>query len=217
MSTHDELFSAIDNNQTDTVRGLLSADPSLVDARNASGLSAVLYATYAGRNEIAKILIDRGSRLNIFEAAATGSQERLEQLLHNDPARLNSFSDDGWTPLHLAVFFGRVNTTHVLLAAGADLNAVSHTEERVTPLHSALANPHNAALAQVLIDAGADISVTQLRGYTPLHYAAANGLDAIVRRLLEQGADRSVCDKAGNSAGDLAEEKGHHALADLLR
>ncbi len=217
MSIHDELFSAIEKGQTDTVRSLVSADPSLVDARNASGLSALLYATYTGRNEIAKMLIDRGARMDIFEAAATGTQDRLEQLLHNDPAKLNSYSVDGWTPLHLAVFFGRVNTTHVLLAQGADLNAVSHTEERVTPLHSALANPHNAALAQVLIDAGADISATQLQGYTPLHYAAANGLETIARRLLERGADRSVRDKTGKTASDLAGEKGHVALADLLK
>jgi ankyrin repeat protein len=217
MSTHDELFSAIEKGRTDTVRSLVSADPSLVDARNASGLSTVLYATYAGRNEIAKILIDRGARLDIFEAAATGSQDRLEQLLHNDQSKLNSFSADGWTPLHLAVFFGRVNTTHVLLEKGADLDAVSHTEERVTPLHSALANPHNAALAQVLIDAGADISVTQLQGYTPLHYAAAHGLEPIALRLLERRADRSVRDKTGKTASDLAREKGHLALADLLQ
>jgi ankyrin repeat protein len=217
MSVNDELFAAIEKGQLDAVRILLSSEPSLIDARNASGLSAVLYATYAGRNEIAKTLIDRGARLNIFEAAATGSQERLEQLLHTDITSLNSYSTDGWTPLHLAVFFGRVNTTHVLLAMGADLNAVSHTEERVTPLHSALANPHNAALAQLLIDAGADISAAQLQGYTPLHYAAANGLDAIARRLLELGADKSICDKAGKTAGDLAKEKGDQMMATLLR
>ena len=98
MPTQHQLFAAIGAGQTDTLLGLLSADPSLVDARNKSGLSAVLYATYIGMNEIAKTLIDRGARLDIFEAAATGTQERLEQLLLNDPAKLNSFSADGWTP-----------------------------------------------------------------------------------------------------------------------
>jgi ankyrin repeat protein len=217
MSANDDLFAAIEHGEINAVHILLAGDPSLVDARNASGLSAVMYSTYTGRNEIARLLIDGGARLDVFEAAATGAQEQLEQLLHTNFALLNSFSDDGWTPLHLAVFFGRVNTTHVLLARGADLNAVSHTDERVTPLHSALANPHNAALAQVLIDAGADISVTQLQGYTPLHYAAANGLDAVVRQLLERGADTSLRDMAGKTAGDLAKEKGHHIAADLLR
>jgi ankyrin repeat protein len=216
MSRNDDLFSAIEKGHTDAVRSLVSDDAALVDARNASGLSAVLYATYTGRDEIAKVLIDRGASLDIFEAAATGTQDRLELLLHNDPSKLNAYSADGWTPLHLAVFFGRVNTTHVLVARGADLNAVSHGGDRVTPLHSALANPHNAALAQVLIDAGASISVTQSHGYTPLHYAAANGLESIARRLLERGADRSVRDNAGKTASDLAAEKGDQALAELL-
>ncbi|MBF8296406.1 MAG: Ankyrin, partial [Bacteroidetes bacterium] len=167
MSTQQQLFAAIESGQTGTVRLLLSADSALVNARNASGLSAVLVATYNGKNDIAKLLIDEGARLDIFEASATGTQDRVEQLLQGDPGAVNSYSADGWTPLHLAAFFGRVNIVHLLLGRGAALNAVSHTDERVTPLHSALANPHNAALAQVLIDAGADISVTQLQGYTP--------------------------------------------------
>lgn len=217
MSTQQQLFAAIEAGQTDTVRLLLSTDSTLADARNASGRSAVLVATYHGKNEIVKILINEGARLDIFEASATGTQDRVEQLLQGDPDAVNSYSADGWTPLHLAVFFGRVNIVHFLLGRGAALNAVSRTDERVTPLHSALANPHNAPLAQVLIDAGADISATQLHGHTPLHYAAANGLETIVRRLLERGADRSVRDKTGKTASDLAREKAHVALADLLQ
>ena len=217
MSTQQQLFAAIEAGHTSTVRQLLSADSALVNARDASGLSAVLVATYNGKNDIAKLLIDEGARLDIFEASATGTQDQVEQLLQGDPGAVNSYSADGWTPLHLAVFFGRVNIVHLLLGRRAALNAVSHTDERVTPLHSALANPHNAALAQVLIDAGADISVTQLQGYTPLHYAAADGLETIARGLLARGADRSVRDKTGKTASDLAREKGHLALADSLQ
>ena len=119
--------------------------------------------------------------------------------------------------LFAAIEAGQTDTLRGLLSEGADLNAVSHTQERVTPIHSALANPHNTALAQVLIDAGADINTAQLQGYTPLHYAAVNGLETIARRLLERGADRSVRDKTGKTASDLAREKGHLDLADLLQ
>jgi len=213
---HD-LFSAIQEGHCDRVREILLAHPELVNARNEAGVSAVLYAVHNGKNEVAKLLIDRGARLDIFEAAATGTQDRVEQLLQKDPAVLNAYSADGWTPLHLAVFFGRVNIVHLLLARGADINAVSNNEQKLAPLHSALANPNNAAVAQLLIDCRANLTVRQSSGLTPLHYAAANGLEAIVKNLIDRGVDRAVKDNSGKTARDLALEKGHAAVADLLK
>ena len=201
----------------DGVREILSSHPELVNAKNEAGLSAVLYAVYNGKNEIAKLLIDRGARLDIFEAAATGTQDRVEQLLHKDPNSLNSFSPDGWTPLHLAVFFGRVNIVHLLLSKGADINTVAKNEEQVTPLHSALANRNNAAVAQLLIDCGAHLHVKQSSGYTPLHYAASNGLESIVKNLMTRGVDVSVRGNDGKTGYDLAVEKGYTAVAELLK
>lgn len=217
MRSEQRLFAAIEAGQIDTVRELVSGDRTLVDARNTSGLSAVLVATYYGRNEIAKLLIDAGARLTIFEAAATGAQERVEQMLQKNPSAVNSFSTDGWTPLHLAVFFGRVNIVHLLHSKGADLNAVSENDQRVRPLHSALANPNNAAVAQLLIDYGADVNATQAQGYTPLHYAASNGLESIVRNLLVRSVDENARNAEGKTARELAIEKGHSAVADLLK
>jgi uncharacterized protein len=217
MRSEQRLFAAIEAGQIETVRELVSGDRTLVDARNTSGLSAVLVATYYGRNEIAKLLIDSGAHLTIFEAAATGAQERVEQILQTDPSSINSYSTDGWTAMHLAVFFGRVNIVHLLHSKGADINAVSKNEQRVRPLHSALANPNNAAVAQLLIDYGADVTATQAQGYTPLHYAASNGLESIVRNLLARSVDKNVRDLDGKTPRDLALEKGHPAVADLLK
>ena len=217
MGIQEDFFSAIESGHADQVRDLLSADPQLVNVRNEAGLSAVLLATYRGRNEIAKLLIDRGARLDIFEAAATGTQDRVEQLLHKDPSILNCYSADGWTPLHLAVFFGRINIVHLLLNRGAEINVPSKNDQRVTPLHSALANPHNAAVAQLLIDRGADLNARQSEGYTPLHYAAANGLEQIVRSLIAKSVDVSAKEAGGKSAYDLAVQKGYTAIAELLK
>jgi ankyrin repeat protein len=92
MRSEQRLFAAIEAGQIETVRELISGDRMLVDARNADGLSAVLVATYYGRSEIAKLLIDTGAQLTIFEAAATGAQEHVEQMLKKDPASINSYS-----------------------------------------------------------------------------------------------------------------------------
>jgi uncharacterized protein len=217
MSSMQMLFSAIEEGRTETVREILSADSTLVNARNESGLSAILSATYRGRNDIARLLLDLGAQLDIFEAAATGTQDRLEQLLQQEPGLKESWSNDGWTPLHLAVFFGRVNIAHFLLSKGVDINAASRTNERVSPLHSALANPNNAAIAQLLIEHGADVNARQAQGYTPLHYAATYGLESIIRALLQRSADKTARNADGKTAFDLAVEKGHTAVAELLK
>jgi uncharacterized protein len=217
MSTQQEFFSEIASGHVDKVREALSADPGLVNARNESGISVVLFSLYHGRNEIVRLLIDRGARLDLFEAAASGTQERVEQQLHKDPGAINSYSTDGWTALHLAVFFGRVNIVHFLLSKGANIDAPSKNEQLVTPLHSALANPNNSAVGQLLIGAGANLSATQSQGYTPLHYAAVNGLDQVVRSLLAHGVDASIKDHLGKTAYDLAIEHGKSSTASLLK
>jgi ankyrin repeat protein len=217
MPSQQEFFHEIASGHVEEVREALSADPSLINARNESGISVVLFSLYNGKNEIVRLLIDRGARLDLFEAAATGTQDRVEQLLHKDPGAINSYSADGWTALHLAVFFGRVNIVHFLLSKGAAINAPSKNEQLVTPLHSALANPHNSAVGRLLIGAGANLHVTQSQGYTPLHYAAMNGLDQVVRSLLAHGVDASMKDHQGKTAYDLAIEGGKTSTASLLK
>ena len=54
-------------------------------------------------------------------------------------------------------------------------------------------------------------------GNTPLHVAALNGQTEIVRFLLEQpGIDKTIKNKDGKTAFDLAQEKGFAEIAGLL-
>ncbi len=162
MSKQQEFFAAIESGHLDDVREALSADQSLVNARNESGISAVLFSLYNGKNEIAKLLIDRGARLDLFRSSGLGNSRACRAILHKDPGTINSYSPDGWTALHLAVFFGRVNIVHFLLIKGANIDALSKNDELVAPLHSALANPINSAVGQLLIGAGADSTQDRL-------------------------------------------------------
>jgi ankyrin repeat protein len=217
MSTHGEFIASIADGRLDTVRDMLSADPGLVNARHENGVSAVLFSLYVGKNEITRLLIDRGARLDLFEASATGAQDAVERLLQKEPASINTFSVDGWTPLHLAVFFGRVNIVHLLLGKGANIDALSRNDLLVAPIHSALANPDNSAVGQLLIGAGANLNVRQSEGYTPLHYAAANGLDHVVRSLLAHAVDTGIRNHQGKTAYELALDRGQSSTAELLK
>src|SRR5215510_14276427 len=96
-STQPDLFALIKAGEIDRVKDLLTADPRLVNARQATGESAILTAVYNGRKDIANLIVARGATLTIFEACAAGEFDRVEQLIESD-APVNAYTADGWTP-----------------------------------------------------------------------------------------------------------------------
>jgi ankyrin repeat protein len=193
---------------------MVSAEPTLIDARSRSGDSAILTAVYHRQKEIVNLLVARGAALSIFEACAAGEIERVERTL--DASTINTYSADGWTPLHLAAFFGHPKITELLLAQHADVTARSRNANGNTPLHAALAGNHKL-VAGLLIGRGADVNAADAQGWRPLHLAAANNnLDAITA-LIAQGADVTAGNGEGLTPLSLAQEKNHREAAALLR
>lgn len=135
-----------------------------------------------------------GHDCSAFHFACMTNNIRLAQVLlgHGAPV-----SGAPWTPLHIAASYGRPAIVRLLLAHGADVNANLH-HSRFTPLHFA----KNPAVAQLLIDAGADmgakarlwVNSIDFDG-TPLLWACRNsgspGYDAVVKCLLRNGAGRA--------------------------
>jgi ankyrin repeat protein len=115
----------------------------------------------------------------------------------------------------LAVFFGHDDIAGMLIAGGADVNAVSRNSLRVAPLHAA-ATQLNARLVATLLAGGADPNVEQAGGFAPLDSAAFRGNREIAEMLLGYGADPRHKTAAGKTAADLATEGGHPELAALL-
>ena len=164
--------------------------------------SAVLQALYEHRDDLAERLASQTPHINIFEAAAIGNEPRVRELLTSDAALAKAFSDDGFTPLHLAVFFARTACVQALLEAGADVNARSQNEMHVRPIHSAV-TARSLPCVELLLLAGADPNVQQRGGYTPLHSATHNGAVEIEARLRENGADPTIASNDGKVAEDF--------------
>jgi ankyrin repeat protein len=216
MPDEEGFIDAIKTGEFERVKAMVTADPGLIDAKSRNGDSAILTAVYHRQKEIVNLLVARGATMTVFEACAAGEIERAERLLDADPALVNEFSPDGWTPLHLAAFFGHAKLVEYLLGKGAVATAVSRNPNENTPLHSALAGNHKFA-AGLLLGAGSDINAADGAGWRPIHIAAFNNnLDA-VKTLIAQGADVNAANNEGRTALSLAQEKNQREAAALLR
>ncbi len=191
-------------------------DPSLVTCRDAQGVSAFLWSIYSRQPLIRDFLLTRLTGLNIFEASALGDSVRLEPLLRQDAMVVHETSADGWAPLHLAAAFGGPQATALLLAHGAHVHRFSRNPMKNQPLHACIALSGDLETARILIDLGADVNMAQAGGYTPLHQAAAAGLEELTRILLEAGADPSrLCDQ-GKTPADYARDRKHEGVLQQL-
>src|SRR5438552_12395124 len=101
-----DVFELVTAGDVEGLRKLVGEQPSAASARDAQGLSAVLQAQYRGRDDMVAVLMEAGPELDLFEISALGDSDRVAAALDADPGQVNAWSPDGFTPLHLAVFFG---------------------------------------------------------------------------------------------------------------
>ena len=214
----NELFQALSAGDEQQALNVLRAHPELARTRDDDGLSPLMQAVYRGFDKLTKVLRQERRDLDVFEAAAVGDLGRLRELVH-DKSAANAWSSDGFTPLHLAVFFGHLEAARCLLAQGADLEAAARNQRfagKARPLHSAVAAQHLEVI-MVLLDAGADPNSRQHRGFTPLLEAAQLANAELVELLLAHGANKADTLEDGTSASDLARKAGNVLLADRLQ
>jgi uncharacterized protein len=213
VEMEQDIFAAITANDKDRVAQLIARDPSVADARNSGGISALMQARYENRMEIIDLLRPTAGHLDIFESAALGDVAQLNTLVASNGELVKTRGSDGFTPLHLACFFGQLEAAEILIRHGADTNAVSPS--RIAVIHSAAAS-RNAALLKLVLGAGANPDAQQQAGYTALHEAAMHNSVERAQALLDAGADPAIKSDQGLTAADMAVQEGSKEVAELL-
>lgn len=215
MATLETLLDAVAAGDRTQVKEVLAQDPTLLDGHREDGMGPILMAAYYGKADILEDLLQRHPSLNIFEAVTVGARERVRDLIVSRPDEIREFSPDGWTPLHLAAFFGRVDIMGDLLRQGADMTSVSRNHNGNRPIHAAAANRRTEACA-LLLDHGDDVNGQAAGGWTPLHLAAGNGDEPLARLLLDRGAEPTIRKDDGLTPSETASAEGHEGLARIL-
>ena len=117
-------------------------------------------------------------------------------------------------PIHDAAKAGDMAKLQELLASGAKPDEARDGDE-ATALHIAVFDG-NQAVAELLINAGADVNAHTRAGYTPLHLAALEGHDALTKLLLDHAAEIDPIAADGSTPLHLAAMSGSQAVIQRL-
>lgn len=215
METIERFIKAIQEGRLQEVQQLATEQPALSEYTTPSGVPVSMLAAYYQQWDIFKWLMTQGRTPNIYEAAAGGMEVAVRQLLAADPALVNAFASDGFTPLGLAAYFKRPALVRLLIEHGADVNQPANNPARVAPIHSAVA-ANSVAITRHLLEHGAQVDALQHGGISALHAAAHRGNPVLVQLLLQYGADPGLCTEDGRSALDFARADGHKKIERIL-
>lgn len=149
----------------------------------------------------------------LFDAARLGRSDMILPLI-SAGADLAATDAKGYTPLILATYHGHGDAARTLLDCGAAIDQPDGGRGNTALMGVAFKG--YTALAEQLLEAGADPHALNRAGQSALMFAALFGHGDIATMLLERGADPHARDAAGNSAISVAKEQGNAAIVSLL-
>lgn len=159
---HLDLFTLAALGDATGLRRRLTADASLVRARNQFGWTPLHMAAFAGNVPNARLLLDHGAAVNeraktkfrntpLLVAMLTGQYD-VARLLLDRGADVLDRQSKGFTAMHEAALLGRNDIIQLLLDRGAELN--SRTDDGRSPLSEAIRGKH-AETVELLKSKGA--------------------------------------------------------------
>ncbi len=164
-------FVGVCHGDFERVKAMLEAYPGVVDALAVWGESGIQAATQMGRVDIIEYLVARGALVDICTAIVLGQEMVVQEMIAADPTKIQATGAHGIPLLYFPAISGNQALADFLLSRGAQINAGAGGN---TPLHGAVSFQQKAMVSW-LLEHGADPSLLDYEGRTPLALAKANG------------------------------------------
>ncbi len=214
--SEDAFLDRIRKGDVIAVKLFLTAQMS-PDTKDNQGLTALMWASYQGKSEIVKTLLDKGADVN-----APGGSSLSGGITTALLCAVGGFLEqDGGN---------RAEVVKMLLDKGADVNVrlknLRNMEDGNTALLAMsfyVSSPRRSdskdclEIVRLLLENGADVNAKGWRGKTALIAAATCENNDIVKMLLDKGADVNAKDVDGKTALGFAQVEKNVAIVDLLR
>ena len=206
-----------------------------VNAADVDGETVLTYAAFGPRDDVTilKLLVDAGANIN--QLNKNGETVLVKLLTTEDPwnqikrdgeeveflinsgATLNVTLKKDKEPLLIYAIRNRLrNTTAAMINKGADLNVWTNFGVQ-SALGQAVSNGDGGAFVDLFISHHANLEIQDAFGTPLIRACSSMGGAAIVKKLLEAGANVHAVDSGGYSSLDIATRYGYFDIVALLR
>ena len=197
--SNTNVVDAVSRGDLARVQSLLQAHPEMANERGWGGQTALHIAVQFNRRDIAQVLLDAGADPN-----AKDGRGRTPLQMARDPQLVSLLKKYGATGITAFaspkvgeefledISRGDEEKVRASLKEHPDYaNAQQDWANHWTVLHDA-ASEGRLTIAEILLDAGANVNVRNKDGETPLYWAAKKGRTDLARLLLERKADPNL-------------------------
>ncbi|CAB0029331.1 unnamed protein product [Trichogramma brassicae] len=191
-----------------------------VDARKNDGWTPLLEAIYNGKINLVEILLRRSACPNLVNdkgqtclhiiCRRDDDEENMAKMLFeicdekHQMVQVDAQDNEGWTPLHEAIFNGNMNLVEILLRRGASPNVADN--DKFTPLHAICERKNSDdGLAKRFFEINdelnqlVEVDAKNEEGSTPLHLALSRGCKKLNELLLKRHADPNIANAEGRT------------------
>ena len=192
------LYHAADAGRADAVRLLLETGADASTPNN-QGWTPLMMASNKGFVSVVRLLLQNsadtamvtdGEGYSALHCAAGQGHDIVVAMLLYSAADATITDCIGYTPLYTAVSKGHLSVVEELLQSGGRTQVNIPNSKGWTPLFCAVAE--GQPMVKLLLDNGAEPTLSNNNGWTPLYMAVSGGRANVAKELLQRGGTAQV-------------------------